>query len=116
MNKYLKILAICAISISFTANSSAETKSLGLEEAKPEQLAAATGHYAKSRTLLIAAVREFDKAMQIAQPGALLDVNEFRNSLISRAEELERVLDPQPRISESGVKFEAYPSIIGEAQ
>ncbi|MCB0318621.1 MAG: hypothetical protein KDD56_07675 [Bdellovibrionales bacterium] len=114
MHRYLKILAISFIFISSSNSASAEIKSIEIEKANSEQLAAATGHYAKSRTLLIAAIREFDKARKIASPGSLLDVDEFRNILISRAEELERVLDPQPRISESGVKFDAYPSIIGE--
>ena len=116
MYKYLKLLSIFTISLTVLTSANAEMKSLSLEEASSEQLAAASGHYAKSRTLLIAAVREFDKAQKFAQPGALLDVNEFRNSIISRAEELERVLDPQPRISESGVKFEAYPGLLGEAK
>ena len=116
MHKPLQLLAIFAISLTVLTPAHAEMKSLSLEEASAERLAAASGHYAKSRSLLIAAVREFDKAQKFAQPGALLEVNEFRNSIISRAEELERVLDPQPRISESGVKFEAYPSLMGGAK
>ena len=116
MVNYLKILGFLIISVGIASAAHAQSQSPGLEEASQERLAAASGHYHKARTLLNAAIREFDRGIQFAQPGALIDVEEFRNSLISRSEDLERVLDPQPRISKSGVKFNAYPSIIGEAK
>ena len=78
----------------------------GLESATGEQLANASAHYARARSLLIAAVNEFDKGYKVANPDAILDSKLWRETLIDRAEELQKVLDPQPRLSRGGVKFE----------
>jgi len=84
-----------------------------LLSADPESLAIATGHYAKSRSLLLAAIREFDEGYKMANPDLLLDSKIFRNTLISRAKELEHVLDPQPRASKTGVRFNPDPRLLG---
>jgi len=76
-----------------------------LLSADHESLAIATGHYARSRSLLLAAIREFDAGYKLANPDLILDSKIFRNTLISRAKELEHVLDPQPRASKTGVRF-----------
>ena len=78
-----------------------------LEAARGEDLAAALGHYAKARSLLVSAINEFDRGYKLARPDSLLDSREWRSDLISRAEDLEKVLAPQPRVSKGGVKFEA---------
>lgn len=77
------------------------------EGASGDQLASAVGHYARSRSLLIEAIREFDRGTKIANPDSILNSEEWRNSLVSRAEDLERILAPQPRVSKGGVKFQA---------
>ena len=84
-----------------------EAAAPALETAHGEDLAAALGHYAKSRSLLVSAIDEFDRGYKLARPDSLIDSREWRSDLISRAEDLEKVLAPQPRVSKSGVKFEA---------
>lgn len=93
---------------------SAQT-SVALERAEGPVLAQAVGHYARSRSLLLAALREFDKADRLVHPGALLDVREWRSDILSRAEDLERVLDPQPRTTETGVYFQPDSRLLGAA-
>lgn len=87
----------------------------GLERAEGERLAEATGHYARTRSLIIAAIREFDKAAALASPDALIDSQEWRRTLVDRAQDLEKVLDPQPRASRGGVKFDADTRLLNEA-
>lgn len=88
------------------APKTSETKAMTLERASGEDLASAIGHYAKSRSLLLAAIREFDLGYKLARPDSLLNSKEWRNGVINKAQELERVLAPQPRVTHSGVKFE----------
>jgi hypothetical protein len=76
-----------------------------LESATEEQAAEAVGHYLKARSLLIAAVTEFDDGYKVAKPDSILDSKAWRDSLISRAEDLEKVLAPQPRVTKGGVHF-----------
>ena len=78
-----------------------------LHSASSDDLAAAIGHYARARSLLIAAVNEFDSGYKLAKPDALIDSKQWRNTLISRAEEMERVLAPQPRVTRGGIKYQA---------
>ena len=94
----------------------AEAQSKSLGAARPEVAAEAVAHYARSRALLISAVHEFDKARKIAKPDELLDSTKWRNTLIDRAEDLERVLDPQPRVTKGGIRFEADPRLLPEAK
>jgi hypothetical protein len=88
---------------------------LGIEAAKGERLAAAVGHYARARSLILAAIREFDSGKRLATPDVLLDSAEWRSSLIDRATELEKVLDPQPRITNGGVRYQPDTRLLGEA-
>ena len=91
----------------------AEISSTKIESASRPTLAKATGHYARTRSLLIAAVREFDKANKLVDPGALIKANEFRNILLDRVEDLDKVLAPQPRVSEAGVRFDSDTRLLG---
>lgn len=86
-----------------------------LGAASPEQTTEAIAHFARSRSLIIAALHEFDKGRKIANPSALLDTAQWRNTLIDRAEDLDRVLDPQPRATKGGIRFEADPRLLPEA-
>jgi len=88
---------------------------IGLGEANQETTAEAVAHYARSRALLISALNEFDTARKIARPDELLDPVKWRNTLIDRAEDLERVLDPQPKATKGGIKFSADPRLLPEA-
>lgn len=83
-------------------------------QASDQQSARAIGHYARARSLLIAAIREFDVGMKVAEPSTLLDPSGWRDSIAQRASELERVLDPQPRSTSSGVKFSPDRRLLAE--
>lgn len=75
--------------------------------ASPERTAAALGHYARARALLVEALAEFEQGKKLARPDLLIDSEEWRLDVISRTEELNRVLDPQPRVTRSGIRFQA---------
>lgn len=87
-----------------------------LTRAQGESLATAVGHYARTRALLNEAIREFDRGLALADPDTLLDVQRWRATLVERAQELEKVLDPQPRATRSGVKFNADKRLLNEAK
>lgn len=101
-----------------TAQAEVQGKTSGrtLGSARPEVAAEAVAHYARSRALLVAAINEFDKGRKLAKPDELLDSSAWRTALIDRAEDLERVLDPQPRATRGGIKFEADPRLLPEAK
>ncbi|MCB0344399.1 MAG: hypothetical protein KDD66_04755 [Bdellovibrionales bacterium] len=80
--------------------------------ASAERVSAARGHYARARTLLVEALAEFERGRRIARPDILLDPEEWRLSVVSRTEELNRVLDPQPRVTRSGTRFKANSLLI----
>ena len=84
-----------------------ERPSGSLESAKGERLATAIGHYARARSLLIEALREFDRGRQVASPDVVLNTTDWRDSVAERAHDLEVILDPQPRATRGGVKFGA---------
>ena len=86
-----------------------------LGQADNQDTTEAVAHFARSRSLLIAALHEFDKGRKLASPNQLLDPVQWRNTLIDRAEDLDRVLDPQPRATKGGIKFEADPRLLPEA-
>lgn len=87
-----------------------------LRKAHPEITAESIAHYARSRALLIKAINEFDKGRALAKPDELLDSTKWRNTLIDRAEDLEKVLDPQPRATKGGIYFEADSRLLPEAK
>jgi len=110
-----KLLAVAFLGISVAYPSNVSAEGVGVEIARGERLSTAVGHYARARSLLNAAIREFDKGYQLANPDALLNSAEWRKDLVDRATELERVLDPQPRITRSGVKYNADNRLLHEA-
>ena len=99
-----------------TSNVSAEQKALPLGQGSQEVISEAVGHYARARSLLIAAINEFDSGRRIAKPDDLIDPARWRNTLIDRAEDLEHLLDPQPRATKGGIKFTADPRLLGDAK
>lgn len=84
------------------------------EGADVRSLAAASGHYARTRHFIIKAVQEFDLGVKFVDPQLLLDIQQWRNTLLDRAEDLERILDPQPQANQQGVDFVAAPRFINE--
>lgn len=78
--------------------------------------AQAVGHYERSRALLLSAVREFDKGYAKANPNMVLDSMAWREDIINRIKELDKVLAPQARLTNGGVKFESERELLaGEA-
>lgn len=80
--------------------------------ASTERSSAAVSHYARARSLMVEAVREFEEARTLARPDMFFNGDEWRTSVVSRAEDLNRVLDPKPRVTRSGVTFRANPALI----
>lgn len=116
-NKASFFSLVGALSLFITTHSSAaEARGVELGRANQEQAAEAVAHYARSRALLISAIREFDAARAIARPDDLIDPVRWRNTLIDRAEDLERVLDPQPKATKGGIRFSADPRLLPEAK
>lgn len=112
MNKTISYCAIsCTLLFIFPCVCAAES----IQRASSAQLASAAGHYARARSLLIAAVREFDQGLRAANPDVLIDSKEWRNSVLDRAEDLEKVLAPQPVATERGVHFNPDSRLMGEA-
>ena len=72
----------------FNAHADARTAPLG--QANREATAEAIAHFARARALLVTALNEFDRGRKIARPDDLLDPVKWRNTLIDRAEDLER--------------------------
>lgn len=94
----------------------AMARQMTLGRAGLDETTEAVAHFARARSLIIAALNEFDKGRKIASPSELLDPTQWRNTLIDRAEDLDRVLDPQPRATKGGIKFEADPRLLPEAR
>ena len=118
---FVGLLGIVALSVS---ESSADApppatrtaSRMTLEKAEGTTLAAATGHFARARSLIIAAIQEFDAGTALASPDAILNSTEWRKSLINRAEELEHILDPQPQITRGGVRYSADSRLLKETR
>jgi hypothetical protein len=107
----------CSIALFVTAPVSiAETAGGPLGTASQEQTAEAVGHYARARALIIAAIHEFDRGRRIARPDDLMEPARWRNTLIDRAEDLERILDPQPRVSKGGIQYSPDSRLLPEAR
>lgn len=115
-----KFFPLLLVVLTFLANgvsaSYAEVRSVLIGQANQETTVEAVAHYARARALLIAALNEFDTARKIARPDELLDPVKWRNTLIDRAEDLERVLDPQPKATRGGIRFSADPRLLPEAK
>lgn len=101
--KAISFILICF----FSATNLIAESSPTLTRATNEELATAVGHYARSRSLLLAALREFDKGLKVASPEQIVDVKELRHTLLDQAHALQKILSPQARSTRYGVKFEA---------
>jgi hypothetical protein len=84
--------------------------------ASQQESARAVGHYARARSLLVAAIAEFDAGVRIAEPSTLIDPRGWREALADRVREIERVLDPQPRSGAEGLKFSPDRRLLAEQE
>ncbi|MBX7139290.1 MAG: hypothetical protein K1X83_15050 [Oligoflexia bacterium] len=106
---------LVAFALSAAVSAAADQAAVPLQKAQGENLSAAIGHFARSRSLIIAAINEFDQGLKLVNPDALMDAQAWRDSLAQRAKEIEHVLDPQPRASRGGVRYDADTRLLGEA-
>jgi len=111
-----KVVFCLFLSFSISTSVLSSVQAEQLARASGETLSSAVGHFARARSLLIEAIREFDRGQKLADPSALLDPKRWRNTLIDRSHELEKVLDPQPKVSKSGIKFNADKRLLNEAK
>lgn len=104
------MLSFCAV---FGGIGLSPDLALGQAAASPDRGSAARGHYARARALLVEALEEFEQGRKLARPDLLIDTEEWRISVISRTEELNRIIAPQPRVTAGGVRFRANNRLIG---
>lgn len=110
-------LLIGTLALSVHTSAAQDTaRAVALGQANQEQSAEAIGHYARARALIVAAINEFDKGRRIARPDDLVEPAKWRNTLIDRAEDIERLLDPQPHVTKGGIKYSADPRLLPEAR
>lgn len=85
-----------------------------IESASEADLARAAGHWHRARTHMMSALREFDKGNELVNPAAVLDAQAWRSHMLNRIIDIDRVLSPQPRATESGVRYDPAPELLGQ--
>jgi len=83
------------------------------EQREKTRINRATAHYARSRSLLLAAIDEFDKGRQLADPSLLLNGDQWRAGLVEKAKQMERVIAPRPREADAGVALPSDSRLLG---
>lgn len=84
-----------------------------LLNANPQSMARGIGHFERARSLLLAAVREFDSGYKYVKPDQVIDSEAWRKSILTRAEEMESLLSPRPREAKVGSRFEPNSGLLG---
>lgn len=84
-----------------------------IEHAGREETSIAIGHFARAKSLLEAALREFDAGAKVAKPDSIINSQQWRSELIGRAEDLNRILAPQANASRLGVRYDADARLLG---
>ena len=98
---------LLAFSPFLTGSLSAQEPDNSILVAEGPRLSKAVGHFSRARQLLISALREFDKGSKVASPEVLIDIEAWRNSVSDRANDLQVIIAPQPRVTNDGVTFDA---------
>jgi hypothetical protein len=80
--------------------------------ASKERSTIARAHMSRARTLLVEALAEFEEGKKYARPDLLLDSEDWRLRVVSLTEQLNRVIDPRPRITREGAVFRAPPRFV----
>ncbi len=102
-------LALGIIALSFCG---AVPMAQAQDYASVERRNAAIGYYSRARALMVEALAEFEQGRKYAQPDLLIDTEEWRLTTITLTEQLNRVIDPKPRVTKDGVIFRANPRLI----
>lgn len=77
-----------------------------------KKAATAADHYLNARILLLRALEEFEDGRKLASPEMFVDSEEWRSAIVARASDLNRVVDPKPRLTRSGVRYKENPALI----
>ena len=83
------------------------------EQREKTRISRATAHYARSRSLIITAIDEFDKAKKLADPSLLLNGDQWRAGLVDKAKQMERVIAPRAREADAGVALPGDSRLLG---
>jgi hypothetical protein len=113
MKSNLLLPSILLLLLSYNFTAIADNKVGGIEVAEGSRLSAAVGHYSRARQLLLSALKEFDSGVKVASPEVLINIKEWRDSINDRAEDLERVIAPQPRVTKDGITYPSEITIMG---
>jgi hypothetical protein len=113
--RLLMVTAVLTVATSIPSAIRANT-AIKIEAAKGAELTKASGHWHRARTHLMSALREFDRANELVNPDSVLDAQQWRSHMMNRIVDLDRLLSPQPRASETGVRYEAAPELLGQNQ
>ena len=115
--KFINVLFICfSITFSFNLAHAQDTGDVIVSDRRADDnaFASAVGYYARSRHFIIKAVQEFDAGVAYVDPSVLIDIPQWRNTLIDKAEDIERILTPQPLADPQGVVFNPDPRFINK--
>lgn len=105
-------LLLLGLVVSSSAAAAGEAGAENARYASESRKNAAVGHYARARSMLVEALAEFEQAKKLARPDMLVDPEEWRLSIVSRTEELNRLIDPKPRVTRDGVRFQANQLLV----
>ena len=105
-------LIIAALSLSFLVFSPVAEAETSARYASKQRQVAAAGYYARARTMLVEALSEFEQGRKYARPDVVIDSEEFRLTLISLTEQLNRLVEPRMRVSRDGLQVRANPRLI----
>lgn len=98
-----------------SVNQTSASRSAAMGEyAGPERTQAAIGHYARARTLLVEAMREFDAGKEIARPDLILNSETWKAGVSARADELGHVIAPEARETTGGTRFKESHALLNQ--
>ncbi|MCB0328491.1 MAG: hypothetical protein KDD70_02475 [Bdellovibrionales bacterium] len=99
--------------VSVSSDSVPSHQPTAIERAEGLTLQKAVGHWARARKYMLLAIRELDSGLEDVDPSSVIDADELRSRMLDHIQVLDRVLDPQPRVTEGGVTFQAAPEFLG---
>lgn len=83
------------------------TLGVPLENAHTLKARKGMAHFTRARSLLIAAVREFDAAVRTVDPSVVLDPIDWRLKVLQQAKDIEVVLSPEARRDDHSVAIKS---------
>ncbi len=112
--RFKSFMLSCAATLLLTQLSS-------IAEAQPryaskERSHSAVAHYARARAMCVETLEEFEAGRSFARPDLMLDAEEWRLTMVSLCEKLNRLVDPKIRISSQGVQVASNPRMVRRAK